>query len=319
MNFTDIKTTRLLAMSLAAATCLSSAVFAQEYKQEDEQLIPTFRPGENLSFEAGIDVTTAYFYRGISQGRQNYTGAIIQPYASLDLGLYDDETVTVNGHIATWNSFSTMNRPAGNNNAWYESDIAIGFTIGLPKDNLALDVTYIWLENPQGGAEFNQEIDISLAYDDSEFWSTVAETKDIPGFEGFQPYALLAYETSGAADAIAEDSGVYLEFGIEPSMTLIDSKTLPITFSLPAHVGLNVSNYYQTAPGDDSDFFGYLDVGAKLSAPMTFIPKEYGNWDMYVGVDFLIFSDQLREISSAAGTGNSTVQVIGTFGMSMSF
>ena len=311
----DATTRRLLAPIAAAALLAPTA-----YGQTDEVFeVPALRPGENISFEASIDVTTAYFYRGISQGRQNYTGAIIQPGAGLSIDLMgdaDNNEPVLSTHFSTWNSFATNDRPSSN--SWYEADFAMGFSLAMP-DGLAFDATYVWLESPQAGAEFNQEIDFTLSYDDSGLWSMVEETKNIPGFSGFQPYVLLAIETSSAADGIAEDNGTYVELGIEPSVLLIDSETNPVTLSLPTAIGLNLNNYYQQAPGDDGDFFGFIKMGAHLSTPLAMIPSKFGEWELSVGVDFLMLSDQLQEISSAADTGDESVQVIGTVGLSMSF
>ena len=258
----------------------------------------------NFSFEFGADVVTEYWFRGISQGRNNTKGFIPQ--------IYMDTTVEVFENVAlvfgSWNSF-TSSSSGGGSSGWYEADIYAGFSFGLPAD-LSMNVVYVLLYGPEGGSEFAQEIDLTLAWDDA---AITQEQLGLPF--SFQPYVLFAFEVSGASDGVGSGNGGYVEFGIEPSFVLVESETYPISIAFPMVVGGSLYDYYE--PGND--FFGYFDGGVVLSVPLSFVPPEFGAWEASAGVHALVLGDDARAISRAAGTGGDRVQIIGTVGVSVSY
>ena len=91
-----------------------------------------------ISFSAGIDLTNAYFFRGLKQENE---GFISQPYAELTASLFDapdaQGLTAVSFTIGGWNSLHTgpsgSDGPARNVRSWYESDFYTGF--GLTIDN----------------------------------------------------------------------------------------------------------------------------------------------------------------------------------------
>ncbi|QDU33525.1 hypothetical protein KS4_15750 [Poriferisphaera corsica] len=275
-----------------------------------EELTATTEASSKWSFEANTHFTTEYWFRGISQGKQNVNGLIVQPSAAVTYQVNEQVSTT----FGVWSSFSSQDR--GGESAWYEADLTAGINFAL-SDTLSFDATYIWLENPAGGGEFNQELDVSLAFDDTGMWEEAGIV--IPGFEGLQPYGLVAFETSSAADGIGNADGVYLEIGISPSILIIESESTPITLSVPVTFGLNLNDYYQTGSNGDGDFFGYASVGFHASMPLDDVIQMDGSWEGYCGVDYLMLSDQLRDISVAAGTGDDETRVIMSAGLSMSF
>src|SRR5262245_24679057 len=79
---------------------------------------------DRLSVSAGIDVTTAYFFRGLLRERH---GLIVQPSAEVDLTLYraEDYDLGRDGPISrvgltagTWNSIHSQN----DTGTFYETD-----------------------------------------------------------------------------------------------------------------------------------------------------------------------------------------------------
>ncbi|QQE11615.1 hypothetical protein JD969_19355 [Planctomycetota bacterium] len=302
---------RLLpAVGLMTVTSIASAQNEFAEPVELEQIVEAIDEGSNWSFAADTTFTTEYWFRGISQGKQNINGLIIQPSAAATYQLSDGISAT----FGLWSSFSTTDRDG--DSAWYEADPSLGLSFQL-SDTLFADITYIWLENPSGGGEFNQEIDFSISHDDSGFWEDLGV--EIPGFEGLQPYALVAFETSSAADGFGNADGIYLEAGIAPSVLIYDSETTPITLSVPITFGFNADKYYQTGSNGDGDFFGFTQIGFHTSMPLEFISPRDGSWELHAGIDFLMLSDQLQEISEAAGTGDDETRVITSFGLSVSF
>lgn len=271
--------------------------------------IPSINTG-NWSFNMGVDVVTEYWFRGISQGRANTRGFIPQLYMDAAVQLFENDDFSIAFNVGSWNSFTSSNSSTGpGSGGWYEADIYSGFTFGLPAD-LSLDVAYVLLYGPSGGAEFAQEIDVTLAWDDG---SITQEQLGLPF--SFQPYVMAAFEVSGASDGVGNGGDSYLEFGIEPSLIFVESEDYPITIAFPVVVGCSLDDYYQ--PGNN--FLGYVDVGIVFSVPLSFIPTEYGAWEASAGVHFLYLDSDTRRISRAAGTSGNSTQIIGIMGVSMSY
>lgn len=269
---------------------------------------PVVQAGENkgrISLSAGVDFTTAYFFRGILQ---EDGGFIAQPYGDVTISLYEGEEGlnSVGATLGMWNSFhagasggsgTTNNDPK----IWYEADFYGGFTFGL-FDKFETGVTYTAYTSPNTSFKTVQEIAFSLSFDDS----------DLLGPFALSPSVLLAVEVKGQADGGA-DKGVYLALGVEPGLTLIESDKYPVTLSMPLTLGLSLSNYYEDGTGDD-DAFGYFDLGVKLGVPLAFIPADFGAWEAYAKADFLFLGDNLEAVNNG-----EAFQAIGTFGIALSY
>ncbi len=186
------------AMAFAAAGLISAPMIASA--QEEVAAQPrevTYAPGGeeeiapindgNWTFELTLDVVSSYWFRGISQGDGNDDGFIPQLGAAAEVLLADEDTigvddVSISFFMATWNSFTTSSEAAS---GWYESDLVTGFSFGLPQ-NFSASISYVLLHGVTGG-EFAQEIDIELAFDDTE----LMDQADVPF--SLQPYVLFAF------------------------------------------------------------------------------------------------------------------------------
>ncbi|MFP4144659.1 MAG: TorF family putative porin [Phycisphaeraceae bacterium] len=280
----------ILFVALAGAATLGAA---QAWGQEDGEGAQREFASEtpmDLSFEAGVDVTSEYWFRGI--GQQN-EGLIVQPWAEIALGEFElGDEVTVSPYAGTWNSIHEVDE-----DEWFERDLYAGLAFSLP-GGWGVDVSYVNLYSPAGDITFAEEIDLSISYDDSESW-------------GLAPYALLAYETSGGSDA-GTNEGTYLELGIEPSWAMNMSQDHDITLSVPVAVGLSLDDYYENPAGED-DTFGFVQVGLAASMPLD------ENWSLGGGVYGLYLGDTARDISADFGTGDDDTAVFGTVGVSVAF
>src|SRR5262249_14991504 len=103
------------------------------------------------------------------------------------------------------------------------------------------------------------------------------------------PYAFLATELTqlGQADN-GPHKGTYLELGAVPSFAVGRKARLVI----PAKVGLSVNNYYEFAGVDHT--FGYFDVGAMLTVPLTKIPTRFGAWNVHGGAEVYLLGDATK-------------------------
>jgi hypothetical protein len=237
-------------------------------------------PGPNtgrLHFLFGADVTNAYYYRGL---RQEDDGILVQPYASISFDAITREDWALALSLSTWNSFHDQGTGTANDDfsdKWYESDIVAGATLTF--DKWTLGASYSWFVSPSDAWQTIQQIDITVAYDDSEAMGAWA----------LSPSATLTFETDNAADG--QDEGRYLQLGIAPGFEHAIGST-DVEFSFPVTVGLSLGDYYQDASGED-ETFGFLTVGAKASFDLS-MPKDLGAWSAYISATGLLLGDTAK-------------------------
>ena len=253
-----------------------------------------------VSGTVGGDATHAYFFRGIVQERE---GFIFQPYGEIDFRVFEGaEGLTgVDFFVGMWNSWhsaaTTADNPIENVKMWYESDFYTGVTLGL--DNWEAGITYTSYMSPNQSFGIVKELSLGLSMDDSAFF----------GAYSMAPHVLIAIELAGQADGGASE-GVYLELGVEPGFEPVVDR---VTLGFPVTIGLSLSNYYEN--GDDlSNSFGYFDVGAVVTAPLTAMPASFGDWEVSGGVKFLALGDYLKTLN-----GGDKYQPIGFFGFSIGY
>jgi hypothetical protein len=272
-----------------------------EPNQSGEQSAAGQATKSPFSLQLNLDYTTAYFYHGIIQ---EDTGLILQPAAKLTVNLLEDGDFKIEAFVATWNSFHGQKTGASTRGDfteyWYESDLLGG--VALTKGKLSLAAQYVFLTSPSDAYETVQELDFTLAYDDS----------DLLGKCALHPYVLLGVETGAdASDGADSDTGTYLELGIAPGFSFDVGRT-PVAITFPASVGLSLEDYYQDATGDD-DTFGFAQVGVKASVPLPF-GERYGKWTLNAGVSALFLGDHTADYN-----GGDSEQIIGTIGLQLNF
>lgn len=268
--------------------------------QEDPAAAPVAEESSlSLSVSLGVDFTTQYWFRGIFQENQ---GLIAQPWAEIGLGFFESEEGPINSLTAivgTWNSLH--GGPSGEDGSfddpelWYEADVYGGVAVGL-FDDFTFTVLFTNYDSPNDAFTTTQDLTFKLAYDDSELLGAFA----------LSPYVAIATETHGGADGTSGE-GVYLEFGIAPSFVIVEDENYPITLSLPVTLGLSLDDYYQDGSGAD-ETFGYLDMGAELALPMSFMPEGFGEWTMTFGVHYIRTGENTRDDS---GDRDNVYGVIG--------
>ena len=260
-----------------------------------------------LSVSGGVDITTAYFFRGILQERD---GFIVQPYGELGWALYKGENDEGKGDWSglslfggTWASLQSKqtNHQASSLNVFYENDWYGGLQSQFMDNKVTTRVFYIAYTSPSDAFKTVQEVDLSAALDDSEWLGAFA----------LKPSILIGIETENTA--MGTNQGDYMELGIAPSYAIVDSETMPMTLTFPVKLGLSLHDYYELN-GSDGDTFGYASTGVKLSFPLTFIPEDYGAWSASGGVNVYYFGNNTRKLNN-----EDEVWVVGTWGVSMAY
>jgi hypothetical protein len=251
-----------------AAVALAVAVLAPAAHADDES---------RFSGVAQLDITNAYYFRGILNEND---GFIAQPWGELYFSLYssDDGFLRdVTAGFGVWMSIHSEETLAVNGpESLYEVDyyplVSVDFAGGV---NLL--TTYYFYDSPnEAWDEAVQELNFKLSWDDSELWFGVA------------PWVNLAIETHSTS--LGEHSGTGLQFGIAP--TLWESERASISAS--AEVGLAINNYYEDVDAEE-DTFGYANVGAALSAPLSEL------WSTTLGFKYFFFGDDLQVVNEGNG------------------
>lgn len=258
--------------------------------------------------EFGLDFTTAYFFRGIQKENQ---GIIAQPRFELGYDLYEG-TGTLKKLDLTfglWNSLHDgPTGTTGGRAMWYESDFYIDLTAKVD-ERWSVGTIYTSYYSPNGSFVNYQELAFRVGYDDRGQFDVFDS--------GLQPHVLLALETKGQADNPTNNGGArgaYLELGVEPTFAVGNLGQLAVTLALPATLGLGLSDYYEPPTGGSNDFFGYLDLGAVASAPLTFLSPRMGPWQAHAGLHLLFLGDNNEQRNQG-----DAAQFIFSFGMSTTF
>ena len=254
---------------------------------------------EKVSGTIGAAATHAYFFRGIRQERD---GFLLQPYADLSFNLYTGTEgltgvdVTVGQRNSLHSGPTGADGDAANVKMWYESDFFAGVILGL--ENWEGRITYTSYLSPNDSFGTVKELALSLQMDDSE----------LLGAFSVAPRVLLAIELDGQLDGGAIE-GAYLELGVEPGFEPVEGV---VTLGFPVNLGLSLNNYYESG-ALFNDTFGFLDVGAVATVPLT-MPEGYGSWEVSGGVKFLALGSYLEAINDG-----DKYQPIGFFGFSIGY
>jgi hypothetical protein len=264
--------------------------------------------GENkgrISLSAGMDFTTAYFFRGILQEKDGFIG---QPYADVTFNLYEGSNGlnSVGATLGIWNSIHSgptgTDGPTADPKAWYEFDFIAALNFEL-FDKLTAETIYTIYTSPNGTFSSTQEFAIGFGYDDS----------DLLGAFALSPHILFAFEFQGGG-ATGPDLGTYFEFGVEPGLTVIESEKYPVSLAIPLTLGLSLGDYYENPTTGQDSTFGYFDAGLKVSMPLGFIPADYGSWEVYIKGDFLFLGSSTKAIN-----GGDDFEAIGTIGFALAY
>ncbi len=227
-------------------------------------------PAKRFTFTTGMDVVSAYMFRGI---RQESDGFIGQPYVDLGVALGSGATL----NVGNWDSLHSTN-PSGFG-SFYESDYyaSLTFTAGKVKPGLL----YTSYTSPADRFATVHELAGVLAIDDS--------ARPVP----MSPKIVLAFELGdGQADG-GSGKGTYLELGVKPAVKLAPKLTLFI----PVKMGLSLNNYYEGPAGDSA--FGFFDTGFSLSVPVA--SGKNGTFELHGGLDLLWLGETTKYLNLDKG------------------
>jgi hypothetical protein len=278
----------LILFALAAAVPAA----AQEEEEEDSG---------RLSGSIALDLSNAYFFRGILNERE---GVIFQPTGELTYSLisYDDgliRDVSVGGGV--WASIHSEETLAEHGpHSVYEVDWYPLLSMELA-GGVSVSAIYYYYTFPNGAFDRADELNVELAWDDSE----------VLGRWALQPWVNLAVETQNTS--FGDEEGMGLQLGVEPTLHTFEHDRYPVTVTVPLELGLGIEDYYEDESGGEN-LFGYFQYGLAASVPLAFMPEGFGEWDLHAKASFLSLSRTLAD----ANRGRSFYPV-GVIGVGVEF
>ncbi len=249
-----------------------------------------------------LDVTTAYFFRGVVQEKR---GVIAEPSVELGWRLWQgtDWLGDVDLTFGTWNSAHSGPTGAGSTRGgWYESDVYATLSAKV-LERVAIATSYVAYHSPNGSFATVQEETLSIAFDDAGLLFA----------RGLQPSVTIAFELAGQTDG-GDGRGIYAEAGIAPAVDLLAMGDFTTVLSLPVTVGFGVRDYYELPGTTRDDAFGFVDAGLVLTTALAFVPKVAGAWEASLGLHYLALGD-----TNETRNGGDGDEWIGTFSLRTTF
>lgn len=216
------------------------------------------------------------------------TGLTTQIATGLLFDLYKNKNGFINKftvYTGIWNDlWSERNDPRVG--AWTEFDWWVGAQIGFAK-NWTLDIQYIEFLNPSTltgfpGTERNGNV--TLSYDDTSWGWPIA----------IKPYVRGWYEFSGPSNVTTGKASTgYVEFGMNPTLDL--KKQWGVYFVAPTWVSVGPKDYWTASASTTCGTIaspcgtsngGVFSTGLTMFVPVTWIPKNYGNWTVRGGFQY---------------------------------
>jgi hypothetical protein len=230
-------------------------------------------------------------------------GLTIQPLLLAFVDLYKGGGF-INNVVAlagVWNDLGTSgvskHPPFGSHpkTIWTEIDPMGGISIGFAK-YLTLDVTYITFVEQILDIPTAQNLETKLRFDDSDFLGAFAIHPQLlywqelvnKSTDADVPYEVLGPSPKSGSNPHPGES-FYFELGVAPSYTFRQAADLKI--EAPSRLLLPNSKFYGEYYGNSSTV-GLFELGLKASVPLTFMPKDYGNWGTYAGLKYQYYNDK---------------------------
>lgn len=270
--------TLLLALPVAAEEPASQPTKEVAEEQKSEFTTPQETNFITLRLDAGM--ATKYYFRGV---RQEDQGVLGQGEAEIQLHLFQKGFVSdVFVFARTFSSFHSG--PSGAESAtssspssWYETRFTAGLGVKIC-NTLTISGGYTFYDSPNNRFTTVEELFVRGDIDDGLIWKNIIKDPNVR-FDGFRPYGLIVWETDGRRNPGVND-GVYAEVGINPGFTFKPNKEFQFSVSVPATVGLNIFEYYETPQKGDAPY-GFTSVGLRGELPIIWLPKKYGRLTLY--------------------------------------
>lgn len=283
-----MQTTYRALIVVAATGCALSG-----HAQEGEAIES---PPSLLSTSLGVDITSAYFFRGYLQEDD---GFIAQPWFEVGAVLIEPGEggdFQLDLAAGTWNSFHSEQTGAlgGSVDSWYENDIYAG--LNLTTGQLSFGLLYTIYQYPNSTFNTVHEVGVTASYTpENETAVSILGTPSVGVF----------FEVDNSN--VNDDPASFVQLAAGPTHALDESGDTNI--SVPVELGLSLSDYYE---GDSDETFGYLSVGVGLDHTVHL--ERAGGLTFAAGVSLLFLGDTTEAVNNG-----DDVEVVASIGVSLAY
>jgi hypothetical protein len=305
--------------TLLAGACLSSTALAGDYSKEMNKSVLEPEQSAKVDLLLNFEFSDKYVTPRGQIVRDK--GVTIQPLLLAFLDLYKSDKTFFNDFKIVggiWNDFGSSavakHPPFGSkpDTNYTESDPIFGISTTFLK-KFTFEATYTAFIEQILDIGTSHHVFLKLSYDDSDL---------LKGF-ALHPYFMWWRELSGKSTAAdvpyavfgkkdAPGPSYYFEIGITPGYTFKQLGDLRL--DLPCRVLLPSSDFYGEFYHSASTV-GLFEVGAKLTYPLKFMPKNYGFWSLYAGYRYMNFVDEnLQQMQAFNSPGKAVEDVHQVYG-----
>jgi len=289
---------------VAASLVLSTLMTAGAASAADLAYKAPTPPPAPLDIHGFFDVSFNTDYISPRGLHVNDKGLTTQIATGLLVDLYKNNNGYINKftvYAGIWNDlWSEQKSPTVG--SWNEFDWWFGAQIGFAK-NWTFDAQYIEFLSPPGNFSTERNLSLTLSYDDTSWGLPIA----------IKPYVRGWYELSGPSVVATGKSGNgYVEFGANPTLDL--KKQWGVYFVAPTYVTVGSKEFWAgptttcgtvTSPCAASNG-GVFSTGLTAFVPVTWIPKNYGNWTVRGGFQYYhLINDYLLQAQVATGVASN--------------
>ncbi len=308
-----LKTTRQLLLPLAVSVALAAAPSLALAGESTKTFTAPVETPEKSVFNVLLQNQFSNYYitpRGLIVEDE---GMVWQSLLLVFMEVYKGSPEAFINHVGLtvgiWNSVHTKPTPKQGTSTpyWNEFDFIAGIDVTFLKD-FNFSATYLLFVSPVDDYEPPHNLEFQLKYSD-HFLENVTPW----GKASLNPYVKLFVELENKATVSSTDSSFNFELGFIPKYVF---NGYPAALEFPSFITLPGTEFY-SEPGVP----GLITTGAKVTVPLTFIPRRYGSWSLYGGVQYFhIFNDGIatgNNFLPSSATTRDPVQFYG--GVSLFF
>ncbi|MBY0381862.1 MAG: hypothetical protein K2W78_08100 [Xanthobacteraceae bacterium] len=291
---------------VAASFVLSTLTVAGSASAADlAYKAPTPPPAPTLDIHGFFDASFGGDYISPRGLHVTKTGLTSQLATGLLVDLYKNNNSFINKftiYTGVWNDLWSEQKNT-NVGSWNEFDWWVGAQVGFAK-NWLLDAQYIEFLSPPGNFKTERNLSVTLSYDDTSWGLPIA----------IKPYVRGWYTFSGDSNVTTgKVSSGYVEFGANPTLDL--KKQYGFYLVAPTWVSVGPKDFWTASSATPCGSIstpcgtsngGVFSTGLTVFIPVTWIPKNFGNWTVRGGFQYYhLINDYLLQAQVNTGVAAS--------------
>jgi hypothetical protein len=294
----------LLAISALAIADIEPAAAADLAYKAPAPATPT------LDIHGWFDMTFSNDYSTSRGLLVTNTGLTSQATGGISFDAYKNPNGIINKisvYTGVWtDNWSEQNHPSVG--SFNEIDWFVGTKTTFLK-NWTATFEYGEFQSPPGAFSTERNINFTIGYDDSSWGNLIA----------IKPWVKFWYEVDGTSNTVVGVNGGtsdswYVEFGMAPTLDLKKYTGVNVVLTAPTWVSVGPSSYWNrgitgcglaTTTCATSNA-GVFSTGLTATAPISFIPANYGQWYVKGGFQYYnMLNDSLRLAQTFTGTASN--------------